>query len=116
MGIEIVILISSLILSPLLYFSQNILENCIIHLHAVVQVDGDHLVGKVVNLFLIGTDLCILCLQSNQRKGCRSILIKGELQVENPICNAKVPFCNCQATQMPAKWEKLAEFFDKSEF
>lgn len=49
-----------------LYFCQNILENSIIRLHAIVQVNGNHLVGKVMNLFLVGSDFGILCLQGGQ--------------------------------------------------
>ena len=46
----------------LLYFSQNILENCIILLHAIIQINGNHLVGKVMNLFLTDSDFGTLCL------------------------------------------------------
>ena len=58
--------ITHTILSPLLNLRQHILENSIIRLHAIVQINGNHLVGKVMNLFLVGSDLSILCLQGGQ--------------------------------------------------
>lgn len=53
-------------LSSLLYFSQYILENCIILLHTIVQINRNHLVSKMMNLFLVGSDFHILGLQSSQ--------------------------------------------------
>src|SRR5699024_9332347 len=48
------------------YISVNILLNCIILLHAIVQINRIHLVGKVMNLFLVTSDFGILCLQGGQ--------------------------------------------------
>lgn len=53
-------------LPPSLDFCQHILEFGIVYLDAVVQVDGDHLVGQMVDLFLVGAQLGVLLLQCFQ--------------------------------------------------
>src|SRR5699024_10322221 len=48
---------------PLLYFYQHILEYRIIVFHAIVQIDANHLIRKVVDLFFINTNFFRLRLQ-----------------------------------------------------
>ena len=43
--------------TTLLDLRQHIPELRVIHLHAIIQINGDHLVGEVVNLFLVGAQL-----------------------------------------------------------
>ena len=38
----------------LFHFRKNIGELFVVHLHAVVQIDGDHLIGKMVQLLFEG--------------------------------------------------------------
>ena len=52
-----------------LYCCQHIRELSIIHLHAIVQINGNHLVGEVVDFFLVLPQLVCLGLQSVQALG-----------------------------------------------
>ncbi len=58
----------------LFYLCQHILELGIVDLNTVVQVDLDHLIGQVMQLFLVGNGLGQLILELFDALGQRDLL------------------------------------------
>ena len=55
-----------MLLPPLLYFCQYVLEYGVVVFHAVIQVDTDHLVGEMIGFFFVVVQFFRLGLNSGK--------------------------------------------------